>query len=106
MSSTPDTGDRIVCWHRELPPLDAEPIGEHSIEADSDRVPGTIARRDDLWDSCERGLTRALEQRLTVEVTRLGGRYAHVLDEHIDVKHDFTTGQAWLHGRYTYMLYR
>ena len=98
--------DPVVYWHRELPPLQAEPVDEHTIEADSTRVPGTIAHRDELWDECERGLTHELERRLAVEVDRLGGRCAHVLNEHIDVKHDFATDEAWLHGRYTYMLYR
>jgi hypothetical protein len=44
--------------------------------------------------------------RLTEEVARLGGRYAHVLDESIGTKHDPISGEAWLHGRFTYMLYR
>jgi hypothetical protein len=29
-----------------------------------------------------------------------------VLDEHIEPKFDDAHGEAWLHGRYTYMLYR
>jgi hypothetical protein len=37
---------------------------------------------------------------------RLGGHYAHVLDESIDSRHDGVTSEAWLHGRFTYMLYR
>jgi hypothetical protein len=32
--------------------------------------------------------------------------YAHVLDESIDSRHDGATGEAWLQGRFTYMLYR
>jgi hypothetical protein len=44
--------------------------------------------------------------RLEQEVTRLGGNYAHVLNESVDSKHDEVTGEAWLHGRFTYMLYR
>jgi hypothetical protein len=44
--------------------------------------------------------------RLIEEIARLGGRYAHVLDESIDTKHDPRTGEAWLYGRFTYMLYR
>ena len=31
-----------VYWHRELPPLDAEPIGVHTLEATSSRVSGTL----------------------------------------------------------------
>jgi hypothetical protein len=36
---------QIVYWHRELPPYNAEPMGEHVIEAASRRVPGTLAHR-------------------------------------------------------------
>ena len=47
---------KIVYWHRELPPLDAEPLGEHIVEADSMRVVGDLAHRDELWDQCYRDL--------------------------------------------------
>src|SRR5207245_2468736 len=32
--------------------------------------------------------------------------YAHVLNEAIESRHDDATGEAWLHGCVTYMLYR
>ena len=44
--------------------------------------------------------------RLTEEIARLGGRYAHVREESIDTRHDNATGEAWLHGRFGYTLYR
>ena len=44
-SASPVT--KTVFWHRELPPLEAEPIGEHVVEAVSQRVPGTLAHRDE-----------------------------------------------------------
>jgi hypothetical protein len=44
-------------------------------------------------------------KRLREEIVRLGGRYAHVLDESIDARHDPPSGEAWLAGRFTYMLY-
>ena len=44
--------------------------------------------------------------RLQQEVTRLGGNYAHVLNESVDSRHDEITGENWLHGRFSYMLYR
>jgi hypothetical protein len=44
--------------------------------------------------------------RLEQEVARLHGHYAHVLSESIDTRHDEATGEAWLHGRFTFMLYR
>jgi hypothetical protein len=97
---------RTLYWHRELPPLEAEPLGEHVVEATSCRVPGTIIHRDELWDQCERDLMAQARTRLGEEVARLGGRYAHVLSESIDARHDESTGEAWLHGRFTYMLYR
>jgi hypothetical protein len=94
-----------VYWHRELPPLQAVPLGEHTIEADSAHVAGRIVNPD-AWQRCATDLARGLEVRLSQEGVRLGGRCAHVLDEHIDVKHDVARDEAWLHGRYTYMLYR
>ena len=96
---------RIVYWHRELPPLDAELVAEHTVEANSSRVSGTLAHRDELWDQCYRGLMANAESRLVQEVARLGGHFAHVHDEAIDPKHDDGAGEAWLHGRFSYMLY-
>ena len=101
-----DNEPRIVYWHRELPPLEAELVAEHTVEATSSRVPGTIAHRDELWDQCYRELMANAEHRLVQEVARLGGHYAHVNDETIDPKHDDAAGEAWLHGRFSYMLYR
>jgi hypothetical protein len=46
------------------------------------------------------------QTRLEQEVVRLGGRYAHILSESIDTRRDDVAGEAWLHGRFTYMLYR
>ena len=34
------------------------------------------------------------------------GRFARVIDESIVSRHDDASGEAWLHGRFTYMLYR
>jgi hypothetical protein len=97
---------KIVYWHRELPPIDADVVAEHTVEANSSRVPGTIAHRDELWDQCYRDLMAIAERRLVQEVARLGGDFAHVHDESINPKHDDTTGEAWLHGRFRYVLCR
>ena len=70
----------VVYWHRQLPPLDAEMIGEHVLEATSGRVQGTLAHRDELWDRCYRSLIANTEERFAQEVARLGGHYAHVLN--------------------------
>jgi hypothetical protein len=101
MSTTVDSLPRAVYWHRDLPPLEAEAAGEHTVEAVSDRVPGTI-----LWDRCRAELSARVQLRLEQEIARLGGRYAHILDEAIDTRRDAATAEAWLHGRFTYMLYR
>jgi hypothetical protein len=101
-----DSAPKIVYWHRELPPLKAELVAEHTVEANSSRVRGTIAHRDELWDQCYRELMANAESRLVQEVARLGGHFAHVHDETIDPKHDDAAGEAWLHGRFSYMLYR
>lgn len=96
----------VVYWHRQLPPFDAEMIGEHVLEATSGRVLGTLAHRDELWDRSYRSLIENTKERFVQEVARLGGHYAHVLDESIDSRRDDAAGEAWLHGRFTYMLYR
>lgn len=97
---------KTVFWHRDLPPLEAEVVAEHTVEASSSRVPGTIAHRDELWDQCYRELMANAEARLAQEIARLGGDFAHVHDEVIDPKRDDVAGEAWLHGRFSYVLYR
>jgi hypothetical protein len=106
MTVIPDRPPQIVYWHRDLPPLDAELVAEHTVEADSSRVAGTLAHRDELWDRCYMELMTVSASRLAQEVARLGGDYAHVHDEAITPKHDDAAGEAWLHGRFTYVLYR
>ena len=97
---------KFVYWHRDLPPLAAEELGEHVVEASSGRVSSTLAHRDELWTHCHADLMARAHGRLEQEVARLGGRYAHVLNESIDPHHDDVTAEAWLQGRFTYMLYR
>ena len=97
---------KTIYWHRDLPPLHAQPLGEHVVEADSMRVIGNLAHRVDLWDSCYRDLMARLENRLRQEVARLGGHYAHVLEESIKSKHDDRSGDVWLRGRLKYLLLR
>ena len=79
---------------------------EHVVEACSARMPDTIALRDELWKRCERELMENAGERLDEEIARLGGRYAHVLAESIETRHNPSTNEAWLQGRFTYMLYR
>src|ERR1700676_2716808 len=81
-------GTKIIYWHRDLPPFDAEPMGEHVLEAASARVPSTLAHRDELWDRCYQDLMNRCRARLKQEVARLGGTYAHVLDESVDSRHN------------------
>jgi hypothetical protein len=103
---TPDPNEPVVYWHRELPPLSAVPVAEHVVEATSQRVKGDLAHRDELWDRCHEDLMAHARDRLRQEVARLGGHYAHVLQESIDSRHDDVRGEAWLHGRFTYLLLR
>jgi hypothetical protein len=97
---------KVIYWHGELPPLDAEQIGEHVVEATSARVQGDLAHRDAVWDQCHDDLMARLEDRLRQEVARLGGDYAHVLEESIDSERDEAASEAWLHGRLNYSLLR
>ena len=45
-------------------------------------------------------------RRLAQELARLGGDYAHVLHESIESQRNDAVNEAWLHGRFTYVLYR
>ena len=81
-------------------------MGEHTVEANSGRVPGTLAHRDELWEQCHETLMAETRARIEQEIARLDGDYAHVLGEAIEPKHDEVKGEAWLHGRFTYVLYR
>ena len=67
---------------------------------------GSLAHRDDLWDQCYRDLMAQVHLRLDQEVHRLGGDYAHVLEETIGSKHDDRTGEVWLRGCIKYLLLR
>ena len=96
----------VVFWHRELPPRDADPIGSHTIEATSDRVTAPFVHRDVAWDRCYRQLMERIDGRIEQEIDRLGGDYAHVLGETIEPRHDDSTGEAWMYGRFDYELYR
>jgi hypothetical protein len=99
-------GTKRVYWHRELPPVAAELMAEHTMEATSGRVAGTISHRDALWHRCYDELMANAAARLGQEIARLGGDYAHVHDESIETRHDDATGEAWLYGCFSYMLYR
>ena len=101
-----DSNRKFVYWHRELPPFDAVMMGEHVLEATSGRRQGSLAHRDELWDRAYQELMQNTEARMKQEIDRLSGHYAHVLDESIDSRHDDATGETWLHGLFTYTLYR
>jgi len=97
---------QIVYWHRELPPLTAEMVGEHTIEAVSRRVPRAFARNDEEWGRCYADLMSSARTRLEQEVARLGGNYAHVRHELVEPRRDEAAGETWLYGRFEYVLYR
>jgi len=96
--------DKIIYWHRELPPPGAEALGSHVLEAVSMRVRGRLDRHGELWEQCHADLMQRLRERLLQEAARLGGRYVHVLEEVIDSRRDEATGETWLHGRVSYVL--
>ena len=97
--------EKTVFWHRELPPLGATAIGEHTVEATSAHAPGALLHRDELWDRCYRDLMDRTHQRIEQEIARLGGDYARVLSEAIEPRRNEVTDEAWLHGQFTYQLY-
>jgi hypothetical protein len=106
MTTTTTAADKIVYWHKELPPLSADVFGEDTVEATSGRVPTTLSHRDASWERCYADLMERTRLRLEQEVTRRGGRYAHVRDEAIASKSDEAKGESWLYGRFRYVLYR
>ncbi len=87
--------------------MDADPDGRtfHGGEK-SAHVPGTIAHRDELWDQYYEDLMSKVRAAGAGSLTRLGGNFAHVLDETVDSRHNDATNESWLHGCFTYMLYR
>jgi hypothetical protein len=89
-----------------LPPLDAEAMEEHVVEATSGRIQGTLAHQNELWERCYEELMAQARTRLEQEISRLGGDCAHVLNESLESRHDGASGESWLHGSFTYMLYR
>jgi len=95
-----------VYWHRDLPPVKAQPIGAHTLEATSARVAGTLEHRNDLWDRCYRELMAEATRRLEQEIVRLDGDWAHVLTEHIEPRRDERTCETWMYGRFEFVLYR
>jgi hypothetical protein len=96
---------QTIYWHRELPPLNAKFVGEHTLEATSGRVAGALTHRTVLWDRCYEDLMAQTKARLQQEISRLNGTYAHVISESIDPRRDDTKDEAWLHGTFTYVLY-
>jgi hypothetical protein len=98
--------EKIVFWHRDLPPPDAEPIGDHTIDATSARVPGTLRQRDAVWNRCYQDLMDRAHVRLAQEIVRLGGDCAHVFKEKIEPRCDGRTGEVWLSGRFDYQLFQ
>lgn len=81
-------------------------MGEHTLEAASARVPHTLEYQDELWNRSYANLMDRAQKRLEQEIARLGGNYAHVLDEHVESKYSGATGESWLAGRFRYVLYR
>lgn len=106
MDSASVAEPKSIYWRREPPPSDAQPVGEFVVEASSIRIPDAVAHRNELWRRCEDDLMANARKRLCEEIKRLGGRYAHVLHESIESRRDACTGEAWLHGCFTYVLYR
>jgi hypothetical protein len=96
---------RVIYWHRDLPPISAQAMSEHILEANSTRILRSFAHRDELWERCHEDLMSQARLRLQQEVARLGGNYAHVLSEFVDSQHNEANGENWLHGRFSYMLY-
>jgi hypothetical protein len=95
-----------IYWHRELPPIGAVACGEGTLEASSPHVRNSLEMRDHLWDASLAALKREAVHRLEQEMARHKAAYAHVLTEAVETRRNDATGEAWLHGRFGYVLLR
>lgn len=60
---------------------------------------------DELWHShLYSELMTHARMRLEQEVRRLEGDYAHVLSESVETRRNDASGEAWLYGRFSYVL--
>jgi hypothetical protein len=99
-----DDDRKVIYWHA-LPPLDAERSASMP-SSDQQARARDLAHRGELWDECQQDLMRHVRDRLEQEVARLGGDYAHVMQESLETRRDDVRGEAWLYGRFTYLLLR
>jgi len=105
-SETTAPAAQVIFWYRDLPPLAAEPLEEHTVQASSARVSGALSYGDEAWKRCYADALAQATVHLEQQVARRGGRYAHVLSEAVNVRHSGATGEAWLDLALKYMLYR
>jgi hypothetical protein len=98
--------DKFVYWHRDLPPLTAEVIGDDTLEATSGRISANPSHGDGVWERCYADLIARAQVRLEQEGGRRGGDCVHVKDEFIEPRRDEATGETWLYGRFRYVIYR
>lgn len=97
---------KFVYWHLDLPPLEADVIGDDTLEATSGRVSANLSHRDDAWARCYADLIQRAGMRLEQEGARRGGDCVHVKDEFIEPRRNEATGETWLYGRFRYAIYR
>jgi hypothetical protein len=64
-----DASRKRIYWHRELPPLEAEMLGEHVLEAMSSRVPSSLARDGELWNRAYHELMENTQTRMAQRST-------------------------------------
>ena len=69
-------------------------FGEHTVEAASGHVPGTLVHQSELWDGCYEDLMGQAGVRIEQEIARMGGTFAHVFAESIDTRHNDAIGDA------------
>jgi hypothetical protein len=106
MTGTHDNNGPIVYWHRDLPPLDAELVAEHTVEASSSRVSGTLEHREELWDQCHQELMTNTTNRLVEEVARSADNAYGARRSDQPQGMPTWRARAWMHRGFTYMLYR
>jgi hypothetical protein len=95
-----------VYRHRELPPVDEDPVSEHIVEARSEVVPYRRGDLPGMRRRCEASLEANAVRRIEQELVRLAGSSARVTDERVEARHDEAADTYWLQGTYGFVLYR
>lgn len=96
--------EQRVFLRTELPPRGLEVVGLFSASARSSKVSVSPTDRKRGLELCLPSLDRQLQCSIHSKIDHLGGTHAHLHDEDIRTRYDFSTGLFWLQGEYDFLL--